>query len=161
MYGKKILCVNANISNLSHTTSCMFDERKAVTSYWFSSITLIIGIIALEQQCAHIFGSKDTFYVCVNISNVGHTTSDSSMFDEREAGDRWDNPGQAAVYWALYSPVYSAVYCCILEPASATTLRKPDAIFLSEFLIQPLSFDTSGTTEMDLYVMDLWETVHN
>ena len=77
---------------------------------------LIIWIIALEQQCAHIFGSKDIFYVCVNISNVGHTTSDSSMFDEREAGDRWDNPGQAAVYWALYSPVYSAVYCCILEP---------------------------------------------
>ena len=106
-------------------------------------------------------GSKDIFYVCVNISNVGHTTSDSSMFDEREAGDRWDNPGQAAVYWALYSPVYSAVYCCILEAASATTLRKPDAIFLSEFLIQPLSFDTSGTTEMDLYVMDLWETMHN
>ena len=139
----------------------MFDERKAVTSSWFSPMLNNRNNSIRAAMCAYICVSKDIFYVCVNISNVGHTTSDSSMFDEREAGDRWDNPGQAAVYWALYSPVYSAVYCCILEPASATTLRKPDAIFLSEFLIQPLSFDTSGTTEMDLYVMDLWETVHN
>ena len=27
------------------------------------------------------------------------THSDSSMFDGREADDRWDNPKQAAVYW--------------------------------------------------------------
>ena len=45
----------------------------------------------------------------------------------------------------------------------ATTLRrrKPDAIFLSEFLIQPLSFDTSGDSQdLDLYIMDVWETLH-
>ena len=63
------------------------------------------------------------------------------MFDGREAVDRLDNPDQAAVYWA--------------KP------RKPDAIFLSEFLIQPLSFDTSGAAQTDLYIMDLWETMHN
>ena len=65
------------------------------------------------------------------------------MFDGREAVDRLDNPDQAAVYWANHA------------------LRKPDAIFLSEFLIQPLSFDTSGVTQTDLYIMDLWETMHN
>ena len=37
----------------------------------------------------------------------------------------------------------------------------PDAIFLSEFLIQPLSFDTSGANQMDLYIMDVWEMLHN
>ena len=31
-------------------------------------------------------------------------TSDSSMFDGREAVDRLDNPGQAAVYWAKPPP---------------------------------------------------------
>ena len=64
------------------------------------------------------------------------------MFDEREAVDRLDNPGQAAVYWA------------------ARRCGNPDAIFLSEFLIQPLSFDTSGAKQMDLYIMDVWETMH-
>ena len=73
-------------------------------------------------------------------------TSDSSMFDGREAVDRLDNPDQAAVYWA---------------PSHHHALRKPDAIFLSEFLIQPLSFDTSGPAQTDLYIMDLWETMHN
>ena len=67
------------------------------------------------------------------------------MFDEREAADRLDNPGQAAVYWA---------------PCHHVAAETPDAIFLSEFLIQPLSFDTSGANQMDLYIMDVWETMH-
>ena len=32
-----------------------------------------------------------------------YTTSDSSMFDGREAVDRLDNRGQAAVYWGQHA----------------------------------------------------------
>ena len=50
------------------------------------------------------------------------THSDSSMFDGREADDRWDNPKQAAVYWG--------------EGLGRHAAEGSDAIFLSEFLIQ-------------------------
>ena len=63
------------------------------------------------------------------------TPSDSSMFDGREADDRWDNPKQAAVYWG--------------EGLGRHAAEGSDAIFLSEFLIQPLSVDTSGARRDD------------
>ena len=63
------------------------------------------------------------------------TPSDSSMFDGREADDRWDNPKQAAVYWG--------------EGLGRHAAEGSDAIFLSEFLIQPLSEDTSGAGRDD------------
>ena len=63
------------------------------------------------------------------------THSDSSMFDGREADDRWDNPKQAAVYWGGGLGRHAA--------------EGSDAIFLSEFLIQPLSVDTSGARRDD------------
>ena len=63
------------------------------------------------------------------------TPSDSSMFDGREADDRWDNPKQAAVYWGGGLGRHAA--------------EGSDAIFLSEFLIQPLSVDKSGAGSDD------------
>ena len=44
---------------------------------------------------------EDVFCVARTFQKVVQIqTSDSSMFDGREAVDRLDNPDQAAVYWA-------------------------------------------------------------
>ena len=110
---------------------------------------------ALINDKARMFSTLSTFQIltALHLTRVGGTyvemsterfkildrrRSDSSMFDGREAVDRLDNRSQSAVYWAPH--------------AAAET---PDAIFLSEFLIQPLSFDTSGAKQMDLYIRDL------
>ena len=71
----------------------------------------------------------------ITVPKTMTTPSDSSMFDGREADDRWDNPKQAAVYWG--------------EGLGRHAAEGSDAIFLSEFLIQPLSVDTSGAGRDD------------
>ena len=76
-----------------------------------------------------------TITVLITMTKTMTTHSDSSMFDGREADDRWDNPKQAAVYWG--------------EVLGRHAAEGSDAIFLSEFLIQPLSVDTSGARRDD------------
>ena len=76
-----------------------------------------------------------TITVPITMTMTMTTHSDSSMFDGREADDRWDNPKQAAVYWG--------------EGLGRHAAEGSDAIFLSEFLIQPLSVDTFGARRDD------------
>ena len=130
-------------------------------------------------ECGHNWRhhcqSKDVQHIHDSISNIVRTTSDSPIF---HVGDGREDVQMSTETFKILDTERVTALCLMRErlrtgwiirarllyigPPATTSLRKPltDAIFLSEFLIQPLSFDTSGAKQMDLYIMDVWETMH-
>ena len=67
------------------------------------------------------------------------------MFDGREAVDRLDNRGQAAVYWGQHAAA--------AETWRNISVRIPYTTSIIRYIWRRL-------TDLDLYIMDVWETLH-